>query len=72
LSLKSAVQITKNVIITFSSRWSAWSDWPVGTFCCHWIRRQRRKVCVLCKTPWQHSIIIHLSAAAARSVQTLL
>jgi len=58
-----------NVIITFSWRFSVWSRWLVGTFCCHWIRQQRCAVCVLCETMEQHSIIIHLSAAAARSIE---
>ena len=54
--------------ITFSWRWSGWSRWHVGAFCCHWVRPKQKRVCVLCKTMESWRIIIHLSAAA-RSVQ---
>jgi len=32
---KIAMRMITNVIIAFSWRWSTWSNWPVGTFCCH-------------------------------------
>jgi len=57
--------------INFSFRCSAWSESLLQAFWCHWIHPRRRKVRLRCKIQPQQNIIIHLSAAAARSVQTI-
>jgi len=45
---------------------SSWFRRRSETFCCHYVCRQRREVCVLGKSLWQPlSNIIHLSAATA-------
>jgi len=68
-SLTHSLTTKKRWYITLRRRWCTyWSIWRVGTFCCHHIRQQPETVCVLSETIWQRSIIIHLSAAAARSV----
>jgi len=59
-----------NVVIAFSWSCSVWSSGLVGTFCCHRVPQRPQTVCVLCQTMEHLSNIIHLSAAAARSVQT--
>jgi len=66
--LGSLLEFLKRCNNTFSWRWSTWSIRPVGSFCGYLVQRQPGTVCVLSETIWQQNIIIHLSAAASRSV----
>ena len=67
-----AFECIKIMQYTFSWRWGGWSIWPAGTFCCYQVRQQPETVCVLSETMGPHSIITHLSAASARSVDCLV